>query len=213
MSMTKTISPSLTQQVEKAVAILRNGGIIAYPTDTIYGLGADIYNDTAVKRVFTAKNRPLDLPLPVLIGDIEQLEELVANQTSVSRALMKRFWPGGLTIIFNKTPGLRSLAPAGSDKIGVRMPDHEVARLIIRKLGRPMAGTSANLHTGKVTLTADEVKDQLGSRVDYIIDAGPCPGGIESTIVDVTLDPPAVVRQGAIPENEITAVFREKGEK
>jgi L-threonylcarbamoyladenylate synthase len=210
---TKAISPPLTEQVNKAVALLRDGGIVAYPTDTIYGLGADIYNDAAIKRVFAAKDRPLDLPLPVLIGDIEQLEELVAEQTRASKALIKRFWPGGLTIIFNKAPGLRSLVLAGSSKIAVRMPDHEVARLIIRKLRRPIAGTSANLHSGKVTLTADEVKNQLGSRIDYVIDIGPCPGGTESTIVDVTIQPPVIVRQGAIPANEITALFREKGEK
>jgi L-threonylcarbamoyladenylate synthase len=208
-----TISPSVTEQVEQAVAILRNGGIVAYPTDTIYGLGADIYNDAAVKKVFEAKNRPHDLPLPVLIDDVKQLEELVSKQTPASIELIKRFWPGALTIIFNKAPGLRSLALAGSDKIGIRLPDHEVTRLIIRKLDRPIAGTSANLHAGKITRTADEVRNQLGSNVDFIINTGPCPGGIESTIVDVTIDPPAIVRQGAVPENEIMAVFHEKGEK
>ncbi len=103
----------MTEQVNKAAAILRNGGIVAYPTDTIYGLGADIYNDTAIKKVFAAKDRPQDLPLPVLIDNVEQLEELAAKQTAISRALMKRFWPGALTIIFNRAPGLRSLALAG----------------------------------------------------------------------------------------------------
>ncbi len=209
--MTKTISSSLTEQVKQAAAILRDGGIVAYPTDTIYGLGADIYNDTAVKKVFTAKNRPRSMPLPVLIDSVQQLADLVSGQTAFSRALMKRFWPGGLTIIFNKAPKLHSLALIGGDKIGVRIPDHPVARLLIRELGRPIAGTSANLHTGKIALTAGEVRGQLGNQVDYIIDAGLCTGGKESTIVDVTVDPPFIVRQGTIPEGEIMAEYRDKG--
>ena len=209
--MTKTIPSSLTEQVKQAVAVLRDGGIVAYPTDTIYGLGADIYNDKAVERVFTAKNRPMSMPLPVLIDNVQQLAELVSGQTAFSRALIKKFWPGGLTIIFNKAPQLHSLALAGSANIGVRIPDHPVARLLIRELGRPITGTSANLHTDKITLTADEVRDQLGSHVDYIIDAGRCTGKIESTIVDVTVNPPVIMRQGTIEENEIMAEYHDKG--
>jgi len=209
--MTKTISSSLTEQVKHAVAILRDGGIVAYPTDTIYGLGADIYNDKAVEKVFEVKNRPMSMPLPVLIDNVQQLVDLISGQTAFSRALMKRFWPGALTIIFNKAPKFHSLALAGSDKIGVRVPDHPVARLLIRELGKPIAGTSANLHTGKITLTTDEVRAQMGSHVDYIIDAGRCTGGTESTIVDVTTEPPVILRQGAISENEIMTEYRDKG--
>ncbi len=209
--MAKTISSFLSEQVKQAVAVLHDGGIVAYPTDTIYGLGADIYNDKAIRKVFTAKNRPASMPLPIMIDNVEQLADLVSGQTAFSRALIKRFWPGGLTIIFNKAPKLHSLALAGSAKIGVRIPDHPVARLLIRELGRPIAGTSANLHTGKVALKADEVRDQLGSHVDYIIDAGRCTGGTESTIVDVTADPPVVIRRGAIGENEIMTEYRNKG--
>jgi L-threonylcarbamoyladenylate synthase len=209
--MTKTISSSLLEQVKQAVAILRDGGIVAYPTDTIYGLGADIYNDKAVEKVFKAKNRPMSMPLPILIDNVQQLADLVSGQTAFSRALMKKFWPGALTIIFNKAPKLHSLALAGSDKIGVRIPDHTVARLLIRELGKPIAGTSANLHAGKITLTADEVRAQLGSHVDYIIDADQCTGGTESTIVDVTTEPPVILRQGKIRENEILTEYCDKG--
>ena len=211
--MTKTISRPLIQQVKDAVAILRDGGIIAYPTDTVYGLGADIYNDTALRKIFTVKGRPLYLPLPVMIADTQQLDELVSGQTTVSKLLADKFWPGALTIIFHAAPGLHSLALAGSSKIAVRLPDHDIARMIIRELGRPIAGTSANSHTGKVTLTAEEVRSQLGNSVDYIVDAGPCPGGRESTIVDITIDPPQIVRQGAVPESEIMAVLHNKGGK
>jgi L-threonylcarbamoyladenylate synthase len=210
-NMTKTVSPPLMEQVRQAVTILRDGGIVAYPTDTVYGLGADIFNDAAVKRVFAAKDRPLSLPFPVLISDSDQLEKLVTGISPFSAALMKKFWPGGLTIIFTKALMLQSLVLAGSDKIGVRIPDHDIARLMIRELGRPVVGTSANLHTGSVALTADDVKRQIGNRVDFVIDAGPCPGGTESTVVDITSQPPAIVRQGAIPSSAIMAEYRERG--
>jgi L-threonylcarbamoyladenylate synthase len=153
----------------------------------------------------------MSMPLPVLIDNVQQLADLVSGQTAFSIVLMRKFWPGGLTIIFKKAPQLHSLALAGSANIGVRIPDHPVARLLIRELGRPITGTSANLHTDKITLTADEVRDQLGSHVDYIIDAGRCTGKIESTIVDVTVNPPVIMRQGTIEENEIMAEYHDKG--
>jgi L-threonylcarbamoyladenylate synthase len=205
--MTKTLSPTLTEQVSKAAAVLGRGGIVAYPTDTVYGLGADIYNDEAVKRVFAAKERPLDLPFPVLIANIEQLDDLAAGQTAFSGALAARFWPGGLTIIFNKAPGLRSLALAGGGKVGVRMPSHPAALQMIRELGRPIVGTSANIHDGAIALTAGDVRRELGNRVDFILDAGRSPGGRESTVVDVTVNPPAILRQGPVSEKDIMAVY------
>ncbi|MBN1689538.1 MAG: threonylcarbamoyl-AMP synthase [Dehalococcoidia bacterium] len=211
--MKEAIPASLDSQVKQAALILREGGIVAYPTDTVYGLGADIYNDLAVKKLFTAKDRPMGLPLPVLIDNIDKLEELVSGQTAFTRSLIKRFWPGGLTIIFNKAPHVQSLVLAGSDKIGVRMPDHPVALLLISELGRPIAGTSANLHSGEITLTAGEVSGQIGSRVDYIIDAGRCPGGRESTIVDATAETPRIVRYGAVAESDIMAEYSKTGGK
>ena len=201
----------MLEQVSKAVDVLRRGGIVAYPTDTVYGLGADIYNDEAVAKVFAAKDRPQGLPLPVLVSDIAQVNELVSGQTAFSRALMERFWPGGLTIVFNKAPGFKSLVLAGSGKIGVRMPAHPVALSMIRQLGRPVAGTSANRHTGSIALTAGEVRSELGSRIDFIIDAGSCPGGRESTVLDVTTDPPIVLRQGIIAVEAIMSVYHKSG--
>ncbi|RPJ60343.1 MAG: threonylcarbamoyl-AMP synthase [Dehalococcoidia bacterium] len=211
--MKDSISSTLIEQVKKAAAVLRDGGIVAYPTDTIYGLGADIYNDIAVMKVFAVKNRPLSLPLPVLIDDISQLANLVSGQTAFSLALANKFWPGALTIIFNKAPQFEGPLLAGSNKIGVRIPDHEVTRLLIRELGHPITGTSANLHTGEITLTADEVRRQMGSQVDFIIDAGRCPGGKESTIVDITAGPPRILRHGAVPDDAVLAEYYEKGGK
>lgn len=206
--MNEHLSRAVLEQVVKAVAVLRESGIVAYPTDTVYGLGADIYNEEAVNKVFSAKDRPPGLALPVLVADAGQLDGLVSGQNSLSRALIARFWPGGLTLVFAKAPGVKSIALAGSSKIAVRMPDHPVALTLMKELGRPVVGTSANLHNSRTTLTAAEVRAQLGSRVNYIIDAGRCPGG-ESTIADITVDPPVILRQGIIAEKDIMAVYKE----
>jgi L-threonylcarbamoyladenylate synthase len=209
--MTANLSRDLIKRVEKAVKVLRDGGTVAYPTDTVYGLGADALNPDAVRKVYCAKNRPPSLPVPILIDSISQIAGLVARQTAISKALTTRFWPGGLTIIFDKAADFDSPVVAGTNKVGVRMPDNPVVRLLIRELGRPIVGTSANLHDGKTPLTADEVERQLGNRIDLIIDAGPCDGNMESTVVDITVDPPAIVRRGIIPEAEIQKMLNETG--
>jgi len=194
------ITPELLGQVNRAAGILRSGGIAAYPTDTVYGLGADVFNDRAVTRVFTVKKRPLTMPLPVLIAETSQLRELVEDIPSTAKMLMDKFWPGGLTIIFHRAHAFKSLALADSGKIAVRLPGHPLTLKLIQELGRPMVGTSSNLHGSPAALTAVEVKNQLGDAVDFIIDGGPCQGGIESTIVDITVNPPLILRKGAIPE-------------
>ena len=207
----KPIPPALLDQVNQAVAVLRGGGIIAYPTDTVYGLGADIYNDEAVARVFHIKERPLNQPLPVLIADSRQVELLTGDLSRATQLLMKKYWPGGLTIIVNKSSDFNSLVLAGGAKIGIRMPDHDITRAVIRELGRPIVGTSANLHDRPAALTASEVRDQLGNRVDFILNGGRCPGGKESTVIDLTIEPPAILRRGMIAEKEILALIKTGG--
>jgi L-threonylcarbamoyladenylate synthase len=201
------ITPELLEQVNKAAGILRSGGTVAYPTDTVYGLGADVFNGGAVTKVFTAKKRPPGMPLPVLIAQTSQLGELVEDIPPVARILMEKFWPGGLTIVFHRRPAFQSLVLAGSGKIAIRLPGHPLTLRLIVELGRPMVGTSANLHGYPATLTAAEVKEQLGDGVDFIINGGPCPSGIESTIVDVTVNPPLVLRKGAIAEKDLLDLF------
>jgi L-threonylcarbamoyladenylate synthase len=196
---------SLWRQVEQAADILRGGGVVAYPTDTVYGLGADAYHDGAVRKIYAVKQRPAGLPLPILLADADQLHR-ISMSNPLAQRLMRRFWPGGLTIIMYKSEDFKSLVLAGGVKIGVRVPAHPVPRALSRLLGRPLVGTSANLHDAPVTLTAAEVQDQLGGSIDFIIDAGPCPGGIESTIIDVTLTPPRILRQGIIPAGDVMAV-------
>jgi L-threonylcarbamoyladenylate synthase len=207
----KPIPPALLDQVNQAVDVLRGGGIIAYPTDTVYGLGADIYNDEAVARVFHIKERPLNQPLPVLIADSRQVELLTGDLSRATQLLMKKYWPGGLTIIVNKSSDFNSLVLAGGAKIGIRMPDHDITRAVIRELGRPIVGTSANLHDRPAALTASEVSDQLGNRVDFILNGGRCPGGKESTVIDLTIEPPAILRRGMIAEKEILALIKTGG--
>jgi L-threonylcarbamoyladenylate synthase len=201
-------SPDMAEQISRGAEVLRSGGIVAYPTDTVYGLGADIYNDNAVKKVFAAKARPLNLPMPVLIANNSDAMALIEQQPDVAQVLMDKFWPGGLTIIFKRNTSLQSIVLAGSEKIGIRVPGHALTRKLIELAGGPIAGTSANLHDKPDALTATEVKSQLGSSVDLIIDGGACPGGIESTIIDVTVNPPAIVRQGIIPLEAINAVIK-----
>ena len=122
---------------------------------------------------------------------------------------MDKYWPGGLTIVFNRAPAFHSLALADSGKVAIRLPGHPVTLRLIQKLGRPIVGTSANLHNSPAALTAAGVKKQLGDTVDFIIDGGPCPGGTESTIVDITVNPPVILRKGAIPEKEIMDLFNQ----
>jgi L-threonylcarbamoyladenylate synthase len=195
------------KQLHLAAGILRSGGIAAYPTDTVYGLGADVFNDRAVTKVFTVKRRPLSMPLPVLIAETSQLPALVEDIPALASILMDKFWPGGLTIIFRKSPAFKSLALSGSDKIAVRLPAHPVTQRLIKELGRPIVGTSANLHGSPAALTAAEVKKQLASGVDFIIEGGPCPGGLESTILDITVDPPVILRKGAIAARELSSLL------
>jgi L-threonylcarbamoyladenylate synthase len=201
------ITAALLRQVKKAAGVMRSGGTVAFPTDTVYGLGADVFNGVAVIKVFTAKKRPLSMPLPILIAEISQLRELVEDIPAAGKILIDKYWPGGLTIIFNKAPAFSSLALAGSGKVAIRLPGHPLTLRLIRELGRPIVGTSANLHNSPAALTSAEVHQQLGDSVDFIIDGGPCPGGIESTIVDVTVNPPLILRKGAIPEKEIMGLL------
>jgi L-threonylcarbamoyladenylate synthase len=197
----------LQKEITRAVKILRSGGVVAYPTDTVYGLGCDIYDSVAVTRVYAVKGRPISAPFPVLISAIEQVDLLAAEISPFARTLMQKFWPGGLTIVFHKSPGLETLVLAGSHKIGLRIPGHPVPLLLVSQLGRPIVGTSANLHQKHTALSAAEIRKQLSNNVDLVIDGGPCRGGTESTVVDVTCTPPKIIRRGMIPEKAIMRIY------
>jgi len=188
--------------VEEAARVVKEGGLVVYPTDTVYGLGADPFSREAVLRVYRAKERPLGKPLPVLVSGPEAAARL-ARVTPEARRLMDRFWPGALTIVLEALPGLPVELHGGTGKIGVRMPAHPVALELIRASGGALVGTSANLHSQPSPRTAEEALEQLDGRVDIVLDAGPAPGGKPSTVVDLTTQPPRILRRGPVEREEI----------
>jgi L-threonylcarbamoyladenylate synthase len=196
--------------LERAVCRLQEGGLVAFPTDTLYGLGALASHEDAVRRLFAAKQRPLDRPLPVLIESAEAADAIASEVLPAARRLMEAFWPGGLTLVLRRHPRFRSLALAGGDTVAVRVPAHPVTLELLRRVGEPLTGTSANLSGRPGPKTAQEVHRQLGDRVDVTVDGGPCPGGVESTVVDCTVDPPRVLRHGAVPSVMVEAALSEK---
>jgi len=209
------LSSKLVQQIEKAAQIVKSGGVVAFPTDTVYGLGASPFIAKAVERIYEIKGRTRRLPLPVLLADEAQLADVVASVPDIARLLMKRFWPGGLTLVLGKASLLPDNVTAGGGTVAVRMPNHEVTLALIRKAGVPIVGTSANLSNSPSAITAAEVREQLDGAVDLVVDGGRCPGGIESTVVDLTGRVPVILRQGAVTEEKIQQVYLEymKGAK
>ena len=198
----------LQREIEKGVKILQKGGVIAFPTDTVYGLGADAFNSTAVERIYEIKNRPKHRQLPLLIADVERLATLAEPIPEIAWFLARRFWPGGLTLVLSKTDSLPAyLAPGPT--MAVRVPNHPVCLALIQHLGNPIIGTSANVSGQPAALTAEEVGQQLGGKIDFIINGGKCPGGKESTVVDVTHESPIILRQGIIPSYEIDKAYKE----
>ncbi|MBE0480300.1 MAG: threonylcarbamoyl-AMP synthase [Dehalococcoidia bacterium] len=200
--------PPLEQQIEHALDILGESGIIAYPTDTVYGLGSDPYDERAVMRVFQAKRRPHHLPLPLLIADISQFYDVALHVPEPALRLARAFLPEGLTLVLKKSARVPDIVTAGGDTVAIRIPDHPVPLALVRGLGKPIIGTSANISGKPSPLTAGEVSEQLGSEVDFIIDGGRAPGGVESTVIDLTTPSPTLVRRGAIPVEDIRKVCR-----
>jgi L-threonylcarbamoyladenylate synthase len=199
----KELSSDLKKQVEKGIAILRQGGIVAYPTDTVYGLGACMNIRSAVERIYQVKQRPPDMALPLLVANFSQLDELSGTVPAIALKLISQFLPGVLTIVLPTSPSVPDIITAGGATVAVRIPAHPIPIALIEGIGAPLVGTSANISGKPSPLTAAEVHDQLGDEVDLIINDGqPCPG-TASTIVDVTGEVPVVMREGAISREEI----------
>jgi L-threonylcarbamoyladenylate synthase len=186
------------QVLLKAVDILKNGGLIAYPTETFYGLGADATCEKAVQKIFAAKGRDFRNPIALIIGKPEDLYPFVKDVPEAAKKLMAAFWPGALTIVFGASGEVSPLLTAGSGKIGLRLPAHPLARKLARQLGKPLTATSANLSGAPDCAAAPDVVLQIGDRIDAILDAGKTPGGLPSTIIDVTCHPPVILREGAV---------------
>jgi L-threonylcarbamoyladenylate synthase len=185
---------------------VRAGALVVYPTDTVYGIGTTPFDVDAVRRVFEAKKRPLGKPVPVLVSGIDVARRLV-DVTYDAEKLMRRFWPGGLTIVLRAKPDVPSIVHGGTGKVGVRMPNHKVALILIEKSGGALVGTSANIHRQPPPKTAEEAIEQLGDHVDYVIDSGLAPGGKPSTVIDLTMSPPRIVRRGPVTREDIESVL------
>ena len=184
--------------LERAVQHLKDNGVVAIPTDTLYGLAAYAFSHSAVDRVFAVKGRPKDLALPVLVGSWEQVEKVAKNLPPQTQILAERFWPGGLTMVVEKADALPDQLTAGGPTVAVRMPDHPVPIALIQGLGSPITGTSANISGGADLLSLAELTRQIGSLVDQVVEVGPEPKGIASTVIDITGGEPKLLRQGVI---------------
>jgi len=179
---------------------------VAFPTDTVYGLGANALDEGAVLRVYEAKGRPRHLALPLLLADISQIAAVARPVPEIAWRLAQRFLPGGLTLVLHKASSVSTVVSGGGEKIAVRVPNHPVPLALIEGLGAPITGTSANLTGSPSPDTAEEVHQQMGDRVDLVIDGGRCPGGMDSTVLDLTGETPRILREGAISRAEIERV-------
>ncbi|MBT3514837.1 MAG: threonylcarbamoyl-AMP synthase [Nitrospina sp.] len=183
--------------------ILKSGGVIAFPTDTFYGLGVDPFNEKGIRRVFEIKSRSYNKPLLVLISTKAQINQLALNRSQEAERLVKRCWPAPLTLIFNAVPSLPDILTSNTGKIATRLPKSAWTRHLIQTVGFPLTATSANKNGEKDTQTAQEVLNSFGNSIDLIIDPGPAPGGKVSTLLDTTKTPPTILRTGAITQQEI----------
>jgi L-threonylcarbamoyladenylate synthase len=188
-----------TEKIRIAADLIKKGGLVAFPTETVYGLGADALNSKAVLALFEAKNRPLDNPPIVHVAYVNEVYRLAKTVPYKAERLMSEFWPGPLTLIFERSKIVPDVTVAGLDTIAIRMPNHSVALALIRESERPIAAPSANLAGKPSPTSAQHVLDDLDGRIDAIIDAGPTRIGVESTVLDLTVDPPQILRPGGTP--------------
>jgi len=193
---TRIIPAGSNPAIKKALKVLRAGGLVAFPTDTVYGMGALAFDSKAIESIYTAKDRPMDKAIPILFADADDLEKVAINIPNMAKRFASRFWPGPLTLVVPKNPNLPR-AISATATVAVRVPDHKDARSLLRAAG-PMAVTSANISGKPSPSTAEEVYEQLDGRILIILDGGKTPGGIPSTLVDCTGNEPVILREGPI---------------
>lgn len=196
-----------TNDIEKAAGVLRAGGLVAFPTETVYGLGANAEDPAAVARIFQAKGRPPSHPLIVHIGGAELLGDWVQDVPEAARVLAERFWPGPLTLVLRRGRRVPLEATGGLETVAVRVPDHPVALALLSAFGGGVTAPSANRFGSVSPTAADHVRAELGEAVDFVLDGGPCEVGVESTIVDVTGDVPSILRPGGVTREELETVL------
>lgn len=193
--------------IDKAIKILKKGGLVAFPTETVYGLGADAKNPKALKKIFAAKGRPIDHPLIVHIAETAALSDWACDIPEEAWILANAFWPGPLTLILKKAPGVPDLVTGGQDTIGLRVPNHPVALELLKKFGSGLAAPSANRFGRVSPTTAQAVVEELGERVGLVLDGGSCNVGVESTILDLSGPEVTILRPGMITSSQIETLL------
>lgn len=193
--------------LDLAISLLKAGKLVAFPTETVYGLGADATNAGAIRRVYDVKGRPATNPLICHVAGEEVAVRYARHWPAAAHQIAAAFWPGPITLVVEKTPDIVDLATAGGNTVGLRAPNHPLTLELLKKFDRPLAGPSANRSTRVSPTTAQHVRDELGDKVDLILDGGPCTVGIESTVLDLTADHPAILRPGHITRAQIEQII------
>lgn len=199
---------SEARDIDRCVSLLAGGGVVAIPTETVYGLAADAANAQAVARIFAIKQRPMTHPLIVHLGEVDWLDDWAVNIPEAARLLAHTFWPGPLTLVLDRHPSVLPIVTGGQDSVAVRMPAHPLTLRLIRTFGRPVVAPSANRFTHLSPTSADDVRAELGAAVDFILDGGPCRVGVESTIVDLRRGAARLLRPGGIAAERIEALLQ-----
>lgn len=203
----KIRSVNQQQDIEQAAKILKDGGLVALPTETVYGLGANALDEDAVKSIFHAKGRPQDNPLIVHISDFEEIYNLVAEIPESAKLLAEKYWPGPMTLILKKSDKIPYVVNAGLDTVAIRLPNHDITREIIRKSGVPVAAPSANISGSPSPTSAKSVYDDLNGKIPLIVDGGECQIGVESTVISLLNNKPSILRPGGVTPEQIKAVL------
>ena len=190
--------------INEAIATLKGGGVVAFPTDTVYGVGVDPFRPEAVRKLYQIKGRPIDKPIPILVGSHGDVERVAQNLPPMFSQLAEQFWPGGLTLIV-EAKELPAEITAGGDTVGVRMPNHPMALALLQRFGGALATTSANKSDEPPATSAEEVRSELGELVDIILDGGQTATSVASTVLDLSVSPPQIRRHGGISRDQLTS--------
>jgi L-threonylcarbamoyladenylate synthase len=191
------------EAIKEAASVIQAGGTIAYPTRCLYGLGTDAFNARAVKKIFSIKQRSIQKPISILIAHTKQLDQLVTHVPAIATGIMRQFWPGRVTLVFEAGDNVVPDLTAGSGRIGIRLPGHPVAAALVRAVAGPITATSANLSGSPGCHRIGDLEPEVARQLNLILDAGPLKGGPGSTVVDVTVDPPKILREGEVSAAEI----------
>jgi L-threonylcarbamoyladenylate synthase len=200
---TEVIPTTQPRAIEIALDVLETGGLVAFPTDTVYGLGAPAFMPHGVGRIYTVKGRPRSKAIPLLLASTDSLKDVAEDIAPEAGLLAKRFWPGPLTIVLRRKATVPDIVTAGGATVAVRVPDHDFTLRLIEAAGGALAATSANISGRPDPVTAQEVLAYLGGRIELILDGGRCPGGVPSTVVDLTGEAPRILRHGAISRSQV----------